>query len=106
MLFQVPVLIVIGLYCLSAGGLVALYGKPGNAWLACATVAVPQLVVAALLLKWERELPGAVVGAVLVAQLLCMARLLRDSKAGSYRTVVVALFVVGIGAAAIGILGP
>jgi len=94
-LVQVPVLIIVGLYVLGAYGLARLGG--GDAWLAGAIVAVPQVVVAALLLKWERQLPAAIVGAVLVSQLLCMARLLRepDGAARRYRIAITALYVVG-----------
>ena len=122
---QVPVLIVIGLYSLGAHGIMTLndfkavegdaqmgvrslpvtLGVDTAAQLACAVMAVPQVVVAALLLQWGRDWSAAIVAGVLVVQLLCMVRLLRDPRkyAPWYNATGVTLYVSGMLAAAFGI---
>ena len=53
-------------------------GVQGAARAACATMLVPQGVVVALLLAWDRPLHAAVVAALIVGQVLMMRRFLRD----------------------------
>lgn len=122
---QVPVLIVIGLYSLGAHGIMTLndfkavegdratglaslpvtLGVKNAARLACATMALPQVVVALLLLQWDRGWSAAIVAGVLALQLLCMIRLLRDPRrfAPWYNATGVTLYVSGMLAAAFGI---
>jgi chlorophyll synthase len=57
-----------------------LLGVGAAARLACAVMALPQLVVVALLLAWGRPWFAAAIGAGLLVQLALMARLLRDPR--------------------------
>lgn len=77
------------------------------ALLACAVMAVPQVVVVALLLSLGQPLFAAIVGGSLALQLVCMARLLRDPRtyAPWYNATGVTLFVLGMLAAALAV-GP
>ena len=122
---QVPVLLVIGLYSLGAHGIMTLndfkavegdarmgirslpvtLGVDTAAWLACAVMAVPQVAVAALLLRWGQDRAALTIAAVLAAQLFCMARLLRDPRryAPWYNATGVTLYVGGMLAAAFGL---
>jgi chlorophyll synthase len=65
---------------------------------ACIAMAVPQLVVVALLLAWGFPVHGGVVAALLLAQVLLMTRLLRDPKglAPWYNATGTSLYVIGM----------
>ena len=77
------------------------------ALLACAVMALAQVVVIALLAIWGLILSAAVVGAVLIAQFAAMPRLLSDPArfAPWYNGVGVTLYVLGMLAAALGLGG-
>lgn len=95
-----PVLIVAILYGIGAHGIMTLndfkavegdrrmglrslpvvYGTDTAARIACVVMALPQVVVIALLLVWDRPLHGLGVAAMLAVQLLAMRRLLRDPE--------------------------
>lgn len=68
------------------------------ALLACAVMAVPQVVVIGLLLSQSRRLEGAVVSAVLLAQIGLMPRLVRDPRKNApfYNATGTSLFVSGM----------
>ena len=53
-------------------------GIPRAARLACFVMALPQIVVIALLVSWGKEIHAGIVGALLVVQLGLMSRFLRD----------------------------
>ncbi|WP_419815812.1 chlorophyll synthase ChlG [Glacieibacterium sp.] len=119
------VLVVILLYSLGAHGIMTLndfkavegdiatgvrslpvvLGVERAARLACAVMAVPQVIVAALLFDWGHPRAAMVVAAVLVAQLVAMPRLLRDPRkyAPWYNGTGVTLYVSGMLAAAFGL---
>jgi chlorophyll synthase len=80
-----------------------LLGASRAAWVACAVMAVPQVVVAALLLSWGLPMAGAIVAAVLLLQLAAMRRLLRDPRALApwYNGAGVTLYVAGMMACAV-----
>jgi chlorophyll synthase len=121
----VPVLLLALLYSLGAHGIMTLndfkamegdrqmgirslpvlLGAPGAARMACLAMALPQVVVIALLLHWQRPLQAAIVAGLLAAQALLMVRFLRDpvGKALFYSGFGVPLFVSGMMAAAIAI---
>ncbi len=82
-----------------------LLGAPGAAKIACLAMALPQVVVIALLLHWQRPLQAAIVAGLLVAQGVLMARFLRDpvGKALFYSGFGVPLFVFGMMAAAVAV---
>ena len=120
-----PVLIVIGLYSLGAWGIMTLndfkavegdrvmgvrslpvtMGVAPAARLACIVMAVPQAVIAMLLLRWGHDYAALAVAAVLVLQIACMPRLLADPRARApwYNGTGVTLYVLGMLAAAIGL---
>ena len=120
-----PVLIVIGLYSLGAWGIMTLndfkavegdrvmgvrslpvtMGVAPAARLACIVMAVPQAVIAMLLLRWGHDYAALAVAAVLVLQIACMPRLLADprGRAPWYNGTGVTLYVLGMLAAAIGL---
>jgi chlorophyll synthase len=77
-------------------------GPERAARLACAVMAAPQAVVVALLVAWDSPWHAAIVAAVLAAQLLCMARMLRDPRglAPWYNGTGVVLYVAGMMASA------
>ncbi|MBU6372464.1 MAG: chlorophyll synthase ChlG [Alphaproteobacteria bacterium] len=77
-------------------------GVDRAARLACVVMAVPQVVVAALLLAWGHPWRAAVVAALLVGQFVLMARLLRDPRkfAPWYNATGTSLYVLGMLAAA------
>jgi chlorophyll synthase len=62
------------------GSLPVRLGVDRAARVACAIMAVPQLVVVCLLLSWGAQLHAALVGALLLAQLTLMRRFLRDPR--------------------------
>lgn len=65
---------------------------------ACLSMAVPQVVVIALLVAWGAAIHGAVVGLLLLAQLLLMVRLLRNprERAPWYNATGTSLYVIGM----------
>lgn len=77
-------------------------GAGRAARLACAVMAVPQVVVVCLLAGWERPAHAAAVGLVLVLQLALMRRLLADPRrlAAWYSATGVTLYVLGMLASA------
>lgn len=76
----------------------AVLGAERAARLACVVMAVPQVVVIALLLSWGQPVHAAGVTAVLVAQFVCMARLLTDPRkyAPWYNATGTSLYVIGM----------
>jgi chlorophyll synthase len=83
----------------------AMLGRARAARLACVVMAVPQVVVVALLYAWGRPVEASIVAGVLVAQLACMARMLTDPKrfAPWYNATGVSLYVLGMLASAFGV---
>jgi chlorophyll/bacteriochlorophyll a synthase len=73
--------------------------------LACAVMAVPQVIVAALLFRWGLPWRAAIVALFLAVQCLLMIRLVRDPKAHApwYGGTGVTLYVLGMLASAIGV---
>ncbi len=73
-------------------------GPERAARMACWVMAVPQVVVVALLLYWGLPVHGAIVAASLVLQLLAMRRLMTDPKklAPWYNGTGVTLYVLGM----------
>jgi chlorophyll synthase len=73
-------------------------GVDGAARVACAVMALPQAVVAVLLFSWDRPYHAAAVLALLLAQLVMMARFLRDPKGRAlwYSGLGVTLYVSGM----------
>ena len=122
---SVPLLIIIGLYSLGAYGIMTLndfkavegdaqmglrslpvtLGVETAARLACAAMAIPQVAVVALLLRWGADRSALIVAGALAAQLLCMVRLLRDPRkyAPWYNATGVTLYVSGMLATAFGL---
>ena len=122
-----PILIIALLYSIGAHGIMTLndfksvegdlkmgirslpaqLGRERAARVACLFMLVPQLVVIGLLLQWQLSLFAAAVGAVVVAQLLAMKRLLSDPRrlAPWYNATGVSLYVLGMMSAAIGLGG-
>ena len=82
-------------------------GPERAARLACWTMAVPQLIVIALLLSWGQVLFALVVACVLAAQVAAMRRLLTDPKrfAPWYNATGVSLYVLGMLASAFAVQG-
>ena len=82
-------------------------GVTPAARLACAIMALAQVVVIVLLVMWGLTISALVVGGVLVAQFAAMPRLLGDPKryAPWYNGVGVTLYVLGMLAAALGLGG-
>ena len=80
----------------------AALGPRRAAWIACITMAAPQLVVVALLLAWGRPVHAGLVALSLAIQLGLMARLMRDPKglAPWYNATGVTLYVLGMLASA------
>lgn len=56
-------------------------GVENAALVMCANIVAPQIVVIALMLSWGEPIFAGVIGGLLIAQLLCMRRLLRDPRA-------------------------
>jgi chlorophyll/bacteriochlorophyll a synthase len=73
--------------------------------LACAVMALPQIIVVALLVRWGLPWHGAVVAIFLLIQLGLMTRLVADPKARApwYGATGVSLYVFGMLASAIGV---
>jgi chlorophyll synthase len=120
-----PVLAVLLLYSLGAHGIMTLndfkaiegdrltgvrslpvmLGPSRAAHVACLVMAMPQAVVAALLLRWGHDLSALAVALSLLVQLGLMVRLLRDPRrfAPWYNGTGVTLYVLGMLAAAAGL---
>jgi len=73
-------------------------GAENAVWLACVVMAAPQLDVVALLALWGHPWHAAIVAAMLLAQALLMARLLREpeKRAPWYNATGVSLYVLGM----------
>ena len=122
-----PVLAILALYSAGAFGIMTLndfkavegdramgirslpatLGVGPAARIACVVMAVPQVVVVALLLHWGHGLVAGVVAALLVAQLALMPRLLRDPLKYTpwYNATGTSLYVLGMLASAFGLGG-
>jgi chlorophyll synthase len=85
----------------------ATLGVTPAARIACVVMAVPQVVVVALLWRWEHVLVAGVVAILLVAQLALMPRLLRDPLKHTpwYNATGTSLYVLGMLASAFGLGG-
>jgi chlorophyll/bacteriochlorophyll a synthase len=84
-----------------------LLGASRAARLACAAMTVPQIIVAALLLGWGAPFQAGIVALLVAAQLVCMARLLRDPlrHAAWYNATGTTLYVTGMMVAATALRG-
>jgi chlorophyll synthase len=82
-------------------------GERRAALLACYTMAIPQLVVAGLLISWGAKFSGALVILSIGAQILLMQRLLSDpaKHAPFYNATGTTLYVLGMLTSAIGLRG-
>lgn len=82
-------------------------GERRAAILACFTMAVPQMVVAFLLIRWDAIVAGVLVIASIAAQMLLMRRLVADpaKQAPFYNATGTSLYVLGMLAAAFGLRG-
>ena len=122
-----PILVVAGLYSIGAHGIMTLndfksvegdlqmgirslpaqLGPERAARVACMFMLLPQCVVIGLLLHWQLQLSALIVSIVLVAQILCMKRLLSDPKglAPWYNATGVTLYVLGMMSTAAGLGG-
>jgi chlorophyll/bacteriochlorophyll a synthase len=80
-------------------------GIPNAARLACAVMAIPQIIVIALLLNWNLPIHAAIVALFLLGQCALMPRLLADPAKNTpwYSGTGVTLYVFGMLAAAFGI---
>jgi len=121
------VLIVLGLYSLGAHGIMTLndfkavegdratgvaslpvtLGVDLAARVACAVMALPQVLVVGLLFHWEHRAAGAIVAALLIGQFVAMARLLRDPLRYTpwYNATGTTMYVLGMLVAAFGLSG-
>ncbi len=122
-----PILLVLGLYSLGAHGIMTLndfkavegdratglrslpvtLGVDGAARLACIVMALPQMVVVALLANWGMTMSAIAVAVLLLAQFALMPRLMSDPArfAPWYNACGVTLYVLGMLAAALGLGG-
>jgi chlorophyll synthase len=82
-------------------------GPERAARLACWVMALPQLGVILLLVSWDRLWAAYAVGAVLLAQIACMARMLKDPRkfAPWYNATGVSLYVSGMMISAFAVRG-
>lgn len=73
-------------------------GVQRSAWVACLVMALPQVVVIALLALWGRPIHAAAVGLVLLVQLGLMVRFLQDplARATWYSALGVTVYVTGM----------
>jgi chlorophyll/bacteriochlorophyll a synthase len=123
----VHVLIILGLYSFGAHGIMTLndfkavegdratgvrslpvlLGVANAARLACVVMAVSQMIVVGLLIRWGHVISAAVVAALLLGQLGLMTRLLGDPRrfAPWYNASGTTLYVLGMLAAALGLGG-
>ena len=87
------------------GSLPARLGAASAAKVACVVMAVPQVIVIALLALWQRPLYAAIVGVLLLAQLLLMRRLLQRPRelAPWYNATGISLYVLGMLASALAV---
>ena len=87
------------------GSLPVQLGVRRAAIFACFVMAIPQIVTAALLMKWERPVHAIGVGILIAAQFVLMRRLLRDPKgqAAFYNATGTTLYVLGMLVAAFAI---
>ena len=85
----------------------ATLGVDRAARIACLAMAVPQIAVVALLLRWDHLLVAGIVVALLAAQLALMPRLLRDplKETPWYNATGTSLYVLGMLASAFGLGG-
>jgi len=92
---------------MGVNSLPATLGPRRAAWIACVTMAAPQIVVVALLAAWGQPVHAALVGLSLLIQLGLMARLMRDPKALApwYNATGVLLYVLGMLASAFAVAG-
>jgi chlorophyll synthase len=76
----------------------ATLGAPSAARLACVVMAVPQVIVAALLIAWDRPWHGLIVAFLLAAQGVLMKRLLAEprERASWYNATGTTLYVLGM----------
>jgi chlorophyll synthase len=83
---------------MSIRSLPVVLGVENAALIACAMMAIPQIVVVVRLAAWGRPFYSALVGAFLAVQFLLMARLLRDPRkyAPWYNATGTSLFVFGM----------
>ena len=122
-----PILIILGLYSLGAHGIMTLndfkavegdratgvrslpvtLGVAAAARLACVVMAVPQLMVVALLAHWGHNLSSGIVGALVLCQFGLMTRLLSNPRkyAPWYNATGTTAYVLGMLAAALGLGG-
>jgi chlorophyll/bacteriochlorophyll a synthase len=91
----------------SVRSLPVILGERRAAILACFTMAIPQMVVAFLLIRWDANIAGALVVASIGSQLLLMQRLVADpaKQAPFYNATGTSLYVLGMLAAAFGLRG-
>jgi chlorophyll synthase len=82
-------------------------GTENAARLACVVMALPQLVVVALLIGWDKPWHGGIVAIMLIAQLFLMRRLLTDPRkhAPWYNATGTTLFVLGMMVSAFAVSG-
>jgi chlorophyll synthase len=82
-------------------------GPENAARLACAVMALPQLVVVALLIGWDTPWHGGIVAALLIAQFFLMRRLLTDPRkhAPWYNATGTTLYVLGMMVSAFAVSG-
>jgi chlorophyll synthase len=87
------------------GSLPVRLGADAAARCACVVMLLPQVVVAALLLHWQRPVHAAIVALLIIAQGLLMPSFLRDpvGRATWYSASGVSLYVLGMLAAAFGL---
>jgi chlorophyll synthase len=76
----------------------AVLGPRKAAWIACAVMVAPQVLVVGLLVAWGRPVYAAFVGLALVYQMLFMVRLFRDPRrlAPWFNATGVTLYVLGM----------
>jgi chlorophyll/bacteriochlorophyll a synthase len=74
---------------------------------ACGVMAMPQMIVIALLVMWQKPTYAAAIAVSLTIQLFCMRKMLRDPKALApwYNATGVSLYVLGMLAAAFAVRG-
>ncbi|AHE55332.1 chlorophyll synthase ChlG [Sphingomonas sanxanigenens] len=84
-----------------------LLGVGPAARVACAVMAVPQIVVVMLLAGWGHQVAAAIVATLLLGQMVLMRRLLRDPRANTpwYNATGTSLYVFGMLASAAGLGG-
>jgi chlorophyll synthase len=76
----------------------AVMGTRAAAWLSCAVMALPQVVVIVLLYQWDRPVYGGAVATLLLIQFALMARLMKDPQrfAPWYNATGTTLYVIGM----------